>query len=237
MELTSDPKTIIRLRSITKIERSGISALKIRSAVITYHSIDKNLILDLPVATNVKLQLFRPSDAYIDREITVNVLDSNLLLISLNILNQGYGKSNEVDWRRKELLRREKNLHYNALTAFSLGFLGSFHCVQCCALLPCSGSEGKEKSYAHQIKILYNLAEASPCAHLSDVGSLVFALASQGINKLFNWMGLLIWFSLKLPKNFSNFRIIPFSSISYSIKESLGKFLKSRRKAAFCLQD
>jgi hypothetical protein len=73
------------------------SALRLDRTVITYHSIDKNLILDLPGGTNGKLQLFRPSDATLDREITVNVLDSNRTSVSLNDLKPGYWKV-QLSW-------------------------------------------------------------------------------------------------------------------------------------------
>jgi hypothetical protein len=73
------------------------SALRLDRTVITYHSIDKNLVLDLPNGTIGKLQLFRPSDATLDREIAVNVLDTNHTSVSLNDLKQGYWKV-QLSW-------------------------------------------------------------------------------------------------------------------------------------------
>ena len=73
------------------------SALRLDRTVITYHSIDKNLVLDLPSGTNGKLQLFRPSDATLDREIAVTALDSNLTSVSLKDLKSGYWKV-QLSW-------------------------------------------------------------------------------------------------------------------------------------------
>jgi hypothetical protein len=73
------------------------SALRLDRKVITYHSIDKNLVLDLPSGTNGKLQLFRPSDATLDREIAVTALDSNLTSVSLKDLKLGYWKV-QLSW-------------------------------------------------------------------------------------------------------------------------------------------
>ena len=72
-------------------------ALRLDRTVITYHSMDKNLLLDLPSGTNGKLQLFRPSDATLDREITVMALDSNLTSVSLKDLKSGYWKV-QLSW-------------------------------------------------------------------------------------------------------------------------------------------
>ena len=72
-------------------------ALRLDRTVIMYHSIDKNLLLDLPSGTNGKLQLFRPSDATLDREITVMALDSNLTSVSLKDLKLGYWKV-QLSW-------------------------------------------------------------------------------------------------------------------------------------------
>ena len=73
------------------------SALRLDRTVITYHSIDKNLVLDLPSGTNGKLQLFRPSDATLDREIAVTALDSNHTSVSLKDLKSGYWKV-QLSW-------------------------------------------------------------------------------------------------------------------------------------------
>lgn len=73
------------------------SALRLDRTVITYHLIDKNLVLDLPSGTNGKLQFFRPSDATLDREIAVNVLDSNHTSVSLADLKPGYWKV-QLSW-------------------------------------------------------------------------------------------------------------------------------------------
>jgi hypothetical protein len=72
-------------------------ALRLDRTVITYHSIDKNLLLDLPSGTNGKLQLFRPSDSTLDREIAVTALDSNLTSVSLKDLKSGYWKV-QLSW-------------------------------------------------------------------------------------------------------------------------------------------
>jgi hypothetical protein len=55
------------------------------------------LVLDLPDGTIGKLQLFRPSDATLDREIAVNVLDSSRTSVSLNDLKPGYWKV-QLSW-------------------------------------------------------------------------------------------------------------------------------------------
>ena len=73
------------------------SALRLDRTVITYHSIDKNLVLDLPNGSNGKLQLFRPSDATLDQELLVNVLDANSTTVSLVDLKAGYWKI-QLSW-------------------------------------------------------------------------------------------------------------------------------------------
>jgi hypothetical protein len=73
------------------------SALRLDRTVITYNSLDKNLLLDLPSGTNGKIQLFRPSDSNLDREFLVNVIDSNRTSVSLLELEPGYWKV-QLSW-------------------------------------------------------------------------------------------------------------------------------------------
>jgi len=73
------------------------SALRLDRTVITYNSLDKNLLLDLPNGTNGKIQLFRPSDSNLDREFLVNVIDSNRTSVSLLELQPGYWKV-QLSW-------------------------------------------------------------------------------------------------------------------------------------------
>jgi hypothetical protein len=73
------------------------SALRLDRTVITYNSLDKNLLLDLPSGTNGKIQLFRPSDSNLDREFLVNVIDSNRTSVSLLELQPGYWKV-QLSW-------------------------------------------------------------------------------------------------------------------------------------------
>jgi hypothetical protein len=72
-------------------------ALRLDRTVITYNSDGKNLILDLPVGTIGKLQLFRPSDASLDWEIGVQVSDTISTLISLDDFKEGYWRI-QLSW-------------------------------------------------------------------------------------------------------------------------------------------
>lgn len=83
------------------------SALRLDRTVITYHSIDKNLVLDLPSGSNGKLQLFRPSDATLDQERVVNVLDSNSTTVSLVDLKTGYWKI-QLTWTEGDKIYYEE---------------------------------------------------------------------------------------------------------------------------------
>lgn len=96
IELVTDNYYQAEINYQDRIDQQSL-ALRLDRTVITYHSIDKNLVLDLPSGTNGKLQLFRPSDSTLDREIAVSVLDSNRTSVSLNDLKPGYWKV-QLSW-------------------------------------------------------------------------------------------------------------------------------------------
>ncbi|WP_075352261.1 FixH family protein [Algoriphagus marinus] len=73
------------------------SALRLDRTVITYSTTGKNLVLDLPTGTTGKLQLFRPSDSKLDREILVDVIGSGSTSVALGDLKPGYWKI-QLSW-------------------------------------------------------------------------------------------------------------------------------------------
>ncbi len=73
------------------------SALQLDRTVISYSAIGKNLTLDLPTGTTGKIQLFRPSDSSLDREILVDVIASGSTSVALGDLKAGYWKI-QLSW-------------------------------------------------------------------------------------------------------------------------------------------
>jgi hypothetical protein len=73
------------------------SALRLNRTVISYSTMGKNLVLDLPTGTTGKLQLFRPSDSKLDREILVDVIGSGSTSVALDDLKPGYWKI-QLSW-------------------------------------------------------------------------------------------------------------------------------------------
>jgi hypothetical protein len=73
------------------------SALRLDRTVISYSTMGKNLVLDLPTGTTGKLQLFRPSDSKLDREILVDVIGSGSTSVALDDLKPGYWKI-QLSW-------------------------------------------------------------------------------------------------------------------------------------------
>lgn len=76
------------------------SAMRLDRNVITYRTTAKNLELDLPEGTSGKIQLFRPSDSSLDREILLDVIESGNTIVSLNDLKPGYWKI-QLSWTEK----------------------------------------------------------------------------------------------------------------------------------------
>jgi hypothetical protein len=76
------------------------SAMRLDRNVITYRTTAKNLELDLPAGTSGKIQLFRPSDSSLDREILLDVIESGNTIVSLNDLKPGYWKI-QLSWTEK----------------------------------------------------------------------------------------------------------------------------------------
>lgn len=76
------------------------SALRLDRTVISYSTTGKNLELDLPTGTTGKLQLFRPSDSKLDREILVDVTGLGSTSVALDDLKPGYWKI-QLSWTEK----------------------------------------------------------------------------------------------------------------------------------------
>jgi len=96
IELVTDNYYEAEINYQDRIDQQS-SALRLNRTVITYNSAEKNLLLDLPTGVNGKIQLFRPSDSSLDREILVSVLDSNRTSVPLDELKSGYWKV-QLSW-------------------------------------------------------------------------------------------------------------------------------------------
>ncbi len=72
-----------------QIEREK-AARKLGRDVLVFDSPSKTMILDLPVGAKGSLQLFRPSDARLDREVTLDVTNEGKTTVPLDQLKSGY---------------------------------------------------------------------------------------------------------------------------------------------------
>ena len=121
------------------------------------------------------------------------------------------------------------------LTAFLLGFLGSFHCVGMCGPIALAvGGKGNSSYFYH--KILYNLGRSTTYAALGLlVGSLGFSLSLGGVQQGFSIaIGLLILILALSYKKADQFMSIPaLSGLVIWVKRELNRFLKAGGAMAF----
>lgn len=68
------------------------SAAGLDREVLVYDSETKTMILDLPVGAKGSLQLFRPSDARLDQDLLLDILEEGKTTIPLEKLKSGYWK-------------------------------------------------------------------------------------------------------------------------------------------------
>lgn len=68
------------------------SAAGLDREVLVYDSETKSMILDLPVGAKGSLQLFRPSDARLDQDLLLNILEEGKTTVPLEKLKSGYWK-------------------------------------------------------------------------------------------------------------------------------------------------
>ncbi len=74
------------------------SALDLNRQVIAYSAASKVLTLDLPSGSTGTLQLFRPSDSRLDREIILNVTEPGITSLPLHELKSGYWRI-KLSWK------------------------------------------------------------------------------------------------------------------------------------------
>jgi hypothetical protein len=72
-----------------QIEREK-SASTLGREVLVYDAQTKAMILDLPIGAKGSLQLFRPSDARLDKEVSVEITSAGKTKVSLEDLKTGY---------------------------------------------------------------------------------------------------------------------------------------------------
>ncbi|SDA82613.1 FixH protein [Algoriphagus alkaliphilus] len=68
------------------------SAAGLDREVLHFDSQSKSMVLDLPVGAKGNLQLFRPSDARLDQEISLDIQEEGKTTVSLDKLKSGYWK-------------------------------------------------------------------------------------------------------------------------------------------------
>ncbi|MCH7409218.1 sulfite exporter TauE/SafE family protein [Belliella sp. DSM 111904] len=121
------------------------------------------------------------------------------------------------------------------LTAFILGFLGSFHCLGMCGPIALAIS-AKDNSPFLRNKIIYNLGRTLTYSVLGVLlGMIGFSLALAGIQQ---WISVLMGALILLMAFFykSSERLITQSGLFgavYKLKSSLGYFLKKGGSLAF----
>ncbi len=74
-----------------QIDRESASA-NLDREVLQFDAQSKSILLDLPVGAKGSLQLFRPSDARLDREFALEITDLGKTSVSLGQLKSGYWK-------------------------------------------------------------------------------------------------------------------------------------------------
>jgi hypothetical protein len=68
------------------------SAAGLDREVLLFDSQSKSMVLDLPVGAKGNLQLFRPSDARLDQELSLDIQEEGKTTVSLDKLKSGYWK-------------------------------------------------------------------------------------------------------------------------------------------------
>ena len=68
------------------------SAAGLNREVLVFDSHSKTMVLDLPVGAKGNLQLFRPSDARLDQELSLDILEEGKTTVPLVKLKSGYWK-------------------------------------------------------------------------------------------------------------------------------------------------
>jgi hypothetical protein len=68
------------------------SAAGLNREVLVFDSQSKTMVLDLPVGAKGNLQLFRPSDARLDQELSLDILEEGKTTVPLVKLKSGYWK-------------------------------------------------------------------------------------------------------------------------------------------------
>lgn len=72
-----------------QIEREK-SAAGLNREVLVFDSQSKSMVLDLPVGAKGNLQLFRPSDARLDQELALDIIEEGKTTVPLEKLKSGY---------------------------------------------------------------------------------------------------------------------------------------------------
>lgn len=72
-----------------QIEREK-SAAGLDREVLVFDSESKSMLLDLPVGAKGNLQLFRPSDARLDQELSLDIVEEGKTTVPLDKLKSGY---------------------------------------------------------------------------------------------------------------------------------------------------
>jgi nitrogen fixation protein FixH len=72
-----------------QIDREKASA-DLDREVLVFDAQHKYVVLDLPVGTQGNLQLFRPSDARLDQQVTLNITEVGKTTVPLATLKSGY---------------------------------------------------------------------------------------------------------------------------------------------------
>ena len=118
------------------------------------------------------------------------------------------------------------------ISGFTIGLLGSFHCVGMCGPLALSLPIHHLSSFNKSVSVLfYNLGRAVTYASMG----VVFGIIGQSFN-FFNWQqglsigaGILI-LTVLLMNQFGNVKTNQFSRFTQAIKVKLGTYLKSDKK-------
>ena len=84
------------------------SAAGLDREVLVFDSQTKTMVLDLPVGVKGSLQFFRPSDARLDQELSIDILQEGKTSVPLEKLKSGYWRvqltwtENGVDFYKEE---------------------------------------------------------------------------------------------------------------------------------------
>lgn len=91
-----------------QIEREK-SAAGLDREVLVFDSKSKSMLLDLPVGAKGSLQLFRPSDARLDQELSLDITEEGKTTVPLDKLKSGYWKV-QLTWTENgvEFYKEEK---------------------------------------------------------------------------------------------------------------------------------